>query len=240
MSTVGRNWRKPRKKSKLVEVSKQIESSPKGEAKRLRDEELQDARIAEVINLLAHRHTKGEVKIFLRKSYGIGARQAEDVISEAKKIMLERANQSMEEALAESSAFYNSVIKSPNRTADQVRAQENLDEIFGLKSPKDRDTIQQLLQALNESQRRVNELASLVAAVSNSPIATTASSPAGVVGGGTNISGGTDSSNTDSSNTTNQQHINNQHENNNNSNESCSGNAISAILTNDSPPDGAN
>lgn len=95
-----------------------------------------EERIEVARKLLSARMRHGDVKRYLKNTYGVATRQAETYIARARKLMREETGRPKDEHVADSYAFYCSVIADPNAShKDKLRAQELLDKLLGLPVP---------------------------------------------------------------------------------------------------------
>lgn len=84
-------------------------------------------------HLIAQRLTKGNVKRVLITQYGISARQCEDYITRARKLLVDVSQKDRLDHLNEAYHFYLSVFNNPNaQLRDKMWAQQRIDALFGL------------------------------------------------------------------------------------------------------------
>ena len=93
-------------------------------------------RIESVRKLLAIRTDKGEIKRFLKKTYGVGARTAEKYLSRARAKLLDETGIPKQEHKAGAYAFYAGMVSDENQEPSiRLKAQERIDKLFGLEAP---------------------------------------------------------------------------------------------------------
>lgn len=103
------------------------------------EEEWED-RVTFTAKLLAKKLYKSDIKRVLYRKYEIGYRQAENIITAAKKLILEETGKTKAEHKVESLAFYENVIRDPQTgTGEKLAAQAAIDRLLGLASPDDED-----------------------------------------------------------------------------------------------------
>jgi hypothetical protein len=103
-------------------------------SKASREESRQRVRYTMV--MLAEGRKKSEIKSFFRKNYGVGFRQVERYLRKAKDCMVQETGIPKNELIAQSYAFYMSVIQDPNATfKDKLKARERADVLLGLEAP---------------------------------------------------------------------------------------------------------
>lgn len=88
------------------------------------------------IELLAKGTRTGEVKRIIEEEFGIKRRSVEPYLRRAREAMRAETGKSVEDLRAESYAFYQSILASPDVTArEKIKARERIDKLLGLDKP---------------------------------------------------------------------------------------------------------
>ena len=81
--------------------------------------------------------TKYAMKQAFRSQFGdMSARQIENYIARAREIIVKQSNRSRDEVRADSLAFYRNIIATEKAPVVRIKAQERIDQIYGIDAPR--------------------------------------------------------------------------------------------------------
>lgn len=93
-------------------------------------------RVSFVAELLSHGERRGAIHRLCAEKWGVSWRTTDTYVVRAREAFRKAASASIEDMVAESKAFYDSVLSNPKATVrDKLFARQRLDELFGLDAP---------------------------------------------------------------------------------------------------------
>jgi hypothetical protein len=93
-------------------------------------------RVAAVAQMLVKKLHKHEIKKYLKATYGVGARQAEEYVTRARDYLIERSNRPRELWTAEALGLLEAIIRDPNsEPSSKLQANRDLCVLLGLAAP---------------------------------------------------------------------------------------------------------
>jgi hypothetical protein len=96
-----------------------------------------EVRIEYCCHMLTEGRRKSEIKRFFKNNYGIGFRQVERYLRQARDRMIEESGKGKGELVSEAYGFYMSIIQSTDATiTEKLAARRQADDLLGLAAPK--------------------------------------------------------------------------------------------------------
>jgi len=128
------------RKPKAAPTQKQSRPKPKpsraASIRRTASASEANERIERVAYMLVRRFKKSQIKKYAKEQWGVGFRQVENYIRNARQWMMERADKSKDEFVAEALATYESIINNTEATnMDISQSQDAICRLLGLNAP---------------------------------------------------------------------------------------------------------
>jgi hypothetical protein len=94
-------------------------------------------RVRLVADMLARGYRKLDIKLLVKKKFGVTARTVENYLSHARRMLMEELGTTRHEQRAKSLDFYKSILKDTSNanTKERLQAQQRIDKILGLEEP---------------------------------------------------------------------------------------------------------
>lgn len=109
---------------------------PESRAVRATDKEA-EVRIEYTCQMLAEGRRKSEIKRFFKNNYGIGYRQVERYIRQARDRLIEESGKAKTEHVADAYQFYMGILQSNDASiTEKLVARRQADDLLGLQAPK--------------------------------------------------------------------------------------------------------